>query len=88
MSDWSVGGIGGNVKAASFEGAALNMARILNLPNEITDFFMKQHKDLTSPFPLVGDIALSKSIQPGVEVAEAGATAGVPNIGKGGHSLA
>lgn len=53
MSEWSVGAVGGNVHAASFQGAALNMARILNLPSEVIDHFMQQHKELTSPFPLV-----------------------------------
>jgi hypothetical protein len=53
MSKWSVGAVGGNVHAASFQGAALNMARILNLPSEVIDHFMQQHKELTSPFPLV-----------------------------------
>jgi acetylornithine/succinyldiaminopimelate/putrescine aminotransferase len=56
MSEWSVGGVGGNVHAASFQGAALNMARILNLPGEVIDHFMQQHKELTSPFPLVEGI--------------------------------
>ena len=87
MAEWSVSGIGGNVRAASFEGAALNMARILNLPTEITDFFIKQHSELTSPLPLIGDLGLSKSIQGGLSVTEAGAPQ-VPNSSRGGHSLA
>ena len=86
MADWSVTGIGGNVRAASFEGAALNMARMLNLPTEITDFFIKQHKELTSPLPVIPE--MSRGIQGGLSVSEATAPQVPTNLSQGGLSLA
>ena len=53
MSDWSVSAVGVNPKATAFQGAALNMARILNLPREVTDFFMEQQKELLSNKPTI-----------------------------------
>lgn len=85
---WNVDAVGVNTQAVAFQGAALNMARILNLPHEVIDHFMQQHKELTSPFPLVNGIKNQE-----LAVAQAAPSFdfspnGVGNSGRGGHSLA
>jgi hypothetical protein len=43
--------------AAAFEGSALKvMSSVLNLEPEFIHHFMLQQKELTSPFPLVGEM--------------------------------
>lgn len=43
--------------ASAFEGAALKiMSSVLNLEPAFIDHFMHQHKELTSPHPLVGEM--------------------------------
>lgn len=89
MLEANVVAVGGNVHAAAFQGAALNVARTLELSPKFIDHFMKQHEELTNAHPI---------IPPGIEQKFAVATVspaehltpstGGQEIGRSGPSLA
>jgi hypothetical protein len=83
MSEWSVGAVGVSAHATAFQGSALNMARILNLPNEFIDHFIQQHKELTSPFPMVDTPTQKYTVADAGLGANISPSTGIGNSGKG-----
>lgn len=80
MNYGSVSGIGGNIASAAFQGAAFYTAKALNLGESVLHEIAAQHRELTSPFPLVRD-AVSNAI--GVSSSQgAAATMSIPSAGR------
>jgi hypothetical protein len=79
MSEWSVSAV-----STLFAGSVLNeMGKILNLDPKFIDHFIQQHKELTSPLPLVEGVSQKFAMAHADHSSSFTPSAGVQNSGRG-----